>query len=534
MIGTAMTVPIYTEVAPISPGALADLLGRWPTSDGPLYRLLAARIGRLADTGELPPGVRLPPERSLAAALSVSRNTVALAYQVLRDEGMAASRQGSGTRLVPHRTTPAAVHRANGFFTGLLSQAPAHDLSLASVECAPAVAELLHDPVSVLGAEQRARLTDGSGYYPYGEPGLRSAIASMLTTYHGVPTTPAQVLVTTGAQQALDLLLRCEVTPGQAVVTEDPTYPGLLDAVHRAGARPVGVPPGDVGRLADAVATHRPALACLTPTHHNPTGLCLPTAERHQVIALARKHPDVTVVDDMTMAEVRLNGPGVFDSTGFGGTGFGGTGSSGGTGFAGGTGFSSSTGFAGGRRALPDGLAGAFGESPPPLAALAPKLANVVTVGSLSKTYWGGLRTGWVRAPEGIIARLAAAKAAADLGSPPYLQGLLAVLLRERHEETVAWRCGWARARYAALAAAMADHLPGWTWTPPAGGLTVWARRPGDADTGGFTQAALRRGVAVVPGRLLSVSAEDSPFVRIAFTAPPEELATAVKILAAV
>src|ERR1700758_5688736 len=117
-----MTVPINTEVDPahvpaISPQALADLLGRWPTADGARYRLLAARIGRLADTGELPPGVRLPPERTLAAALSVSRNTVALAYQVLRDEGMAASRQGSGPRLVPHRTTPPTVPPPNGVFT---------------------------------------------------------------------------------------------------------------------------------------------------------------------------------------------------------------------------------------------------------------------------------------------------------------------------------------------------------------------------------------------------------------------------------
>ena len=98
-----MTVPINTEVDPtlvIGPQALADLLGRWPTADGALYRLLAARIGRLADTGELPAGVRLPPERSLASALSVSRNTVALAYQVLRDEGMAASRQGDRKSVV--------------------------------------------------------------------------------------------------------------------------------------------------------------------------------------------------------------------------------------------------------------------------------------------------------------------------------------------------------------------------------------------------------------------------------------------------
>src|SRR6201994_3055702 len=169
-MGTVMTVPINPEVDPalvISPQALADLLGRWPAADGALYRLLAARIGRLAAPGELPAGVRLPPERTLAAALSVSRNTVALAYQVLRDEGMAASRQGSGTRLVPHRTTPAASHRANGFFAGLLSGTPAFDLSVAAVDCAPQVAAALHDPASVLDDAERGRLTLGTGYLPY-------------------------------------------------------------------------------------------------------------------------------------------------------------------------------------------------------------------------------------------------------------------------------------------------------------------------------------------------------------------------------
>jgi DNA-binding transcriptional MocR family regulator len=488
-----MTVPINIEVDQalvISPQALADLLGRWPAADGALYRLLAGRIGRLADTGELPAGVRLPPERALAAALSVSRNTVALAYQVLRDEGMAASRQGSGTRLVPHRTTPAAVHRANGFFTGLLSAAPQFDLSVAAVDCAPQVAAMLHSPGDVLNESERILLTRGTGYLPYGQPDLRAAIAWMLTTFHGIPTTADQVLITTGAMQALDLLLRCEVAPGHAVVTEDPTYPGFIDALHRSGARPVGVPPGDMGRLAGAVAVHRPALAYLIPTYQNPTGLVLPAAERHEVVALAGRHPDITFIDDMTTAELPLSADG-------------------------------------------SGVDGVM-DGPPPLAALAPRLPNVVTVGSLSKTYWGGLRVGWVRAPEGIIARLAAAKAATDLGSPAFTQGLVAALIRSSHEQIIAYRAGWARQRYAALAAALGTHLPDWTWSAPAGGLTIWARRPGDADSGGFTQAALRRGVAVVPGRLLSVSAERSPWLRLAFTLPPDDLATAVKVLASV
>jgi DNA-binding transcriptional MocR family regulator len=175
-----------------------------------------------------------------------------------------------------------------------------------------------------------------------------------------------------------------------------------------------------------------------------------------------------------------------------------------------------------------------MGAGPPPLAALAPRLPNVVTIGSFSKTYWGGLRTGWVRAPEGIIARLGAAKAAADLGSPPYQQAIVAALVRSSHEEIVTWRSEWARQRYTAMEAALRAFLPGWTWTAPAGGLTIWARRPGDADSGGFAQAALRRGVAVVPGRLLSVTAERSPWLRLAFTLSPDDLATAVKSLASV
>ena len=206
--------------------ALTDLLGRWPAADGPLYRLLATRIARLADTGELPAGLRLPAERDLAAALSVSRNTVSAAYQVLRDEGMAESRQGAGTRIVPHRTTPAAVHRANGFFAGLLSKAEVKaDLSLAAVDCAPPVAAALTDPETLLDRAERDALTRTSGYFPHGLPELRTAIASHLTERLGLPASPAQVIVTTGAQQALDLLIRSRSCPASRSRSRIPRSP---------------------------------------------------------------------------------------------------------------------------------------------------------------------------------------------------------------------------------------------------------------------------------------------------------------------
>jgi Bacterial regulatory proteins, gntR family len=147
--------------------ALTDLLGHWPAADGPLYRLLATRIARLADTGEPPAGLRLPAERDLAKAVSVSRNAVAAAYQLLRDEGMAESRQGAGTRIVAHRITPAAVHQANGFFTGLPETSVVDaDLSLAAVEAAPQVAAAMADPETVLDRAGRAQARGGRGAWP--------------------------------------------------------------------------------------------------------------------------------------------------------------------------------------------------------------------------------------------------------------------------------------------------------------------------------------------------------------------------------
>ena len=130
--------------------------------------------------------------------------------------------------------------------------------------------------------------------------------------------------------------------------------------------------------------------------------------------------------------------------------------------------------------------------------------------------------------------RLAAAKAAADQGSAAFGQAIVAALLRGQHEDIVKWRGEWLRARYDALAGALRASLPDWTWPEPDGGLCLWARLPGAADSGAFAQAALRHGVAVVPGRLLSASTEASSFVRLAFIQPPDVLRSAVRRLAAI
>jgi DNA-binding transcriptional MocR family regulator len=410
---------------------------------------------------------------------------------------MAESRQGAGTRIVPHRTTPAAVHRANGFFSGLLENSMIDaDLTLAVVDCAPPVAAALADPGTVLGRTGPGGIdavTATSGYFPLGLPALRAAIAGHLTDRLGLPAGPAEIIVTTGGQQALDLLIRCEVLPGQPVAVEDPTFPGVLDALYRAGARVIGLPAGaglDPDRLEHVVRTHRPAMVYLIPTHHNPTGLVMPAGHRRRVARLAAEHPGTLFVDDMTLAELPLADGPLGDGP------------------------------------LGDGL-------PPPLAAFAPRQANLVSVGSLSKLYWGGLRTGWIRASPGLIARAAAAKAAADLGSAAFQQAITAALLNDGHDGIVAWRREWLRARHDALTGALRAALPGWTWPQPRGGLTVWVRVGGDSSA--FAQAALRHGVAVVPGRLLSASGDAGgagEYLRLAFTQAPDVLARSVPKLA--
>ena len=103
--------------------------------------------------------------------------------------------------------------------------------------------------------------------------------------------------------------------------------------------------------------------------------------------------------------------------------------------------------------------------------------------------------------------------------------------MRDQHEDIVAYRTEWARPRYAAVAAALTQFRPGWSWTAPAGGHVVWVRGE-EPDSGAYAQAALRRGVAVVPGHLLSVSADRSPWIRLAFSLPPADLSVAIKALA--
>lgn len=450
--------------------AVLSGLGDWVSrGSGPLYLRLAAALRAAFQRGDLPAGSTLPPERSLAVALAVSRGTVMAAYDVLRREGLLASRQGSGTWVRPDVARPLAVvddvpaaALRTRRLTGRLVERRSGVIDLALA----APADPMHLPrqlLAVPGLDELHRWCDGHGYQPLGLPMLREEIARHLT-HRAVPTTGDQVAVTAGGQQALWLVTELLVRPGDTVVVESPTFPGILDVLTRAGARVVSVPPlaqqAGTAVLAATVRAHAARLVYLVPDAQNPTGRTLPPAHRAAIARLVDEHP-VYLVEDMTLSEL------VFSP----------------------------------RRHVPVGAHVRRG--------------RVLTVGSLSKVAWGGLRVGWVRGEAALVDRLGRLKASHDLGQSPLPQAVAVRVLEQLDAVSAAARSLFLHRRDLAMNE-LDRLLPEWEWEQPAGGLCLWARLPeGDADS--FVQLALRHGVDVSPGSAHAVDDAVCDHVRISY-----------------
>ncbi|EHR60695.1 aminotransferase-like domain-containing protein [Saccharomonospora cyanea] len=464
--------------------ALAMLLGDWSAGDGPLYRKLADAVARAVDDGSLVAGERLPAERELSRVLAVSRATVVAAYEDLRGRGVVDRRQGSGTRVNGRRRIPRSDGRVRGgqgtAIVQRLIDGPGRLISLGCAADAgvPEVAEALR----AVADHDITELLRDAGYHPRGLPALREAVAHHYTT-QGLPTSPEQVLVTTGAHQALVLLAEVYLRGASAVAVEVPSWAPCLDIFRQHGVRlvPVGLDDEgvDVHALAEALTGTTPALLYVMPTFHNPTGRLMSAARRRQVAELAARH-GVAVVEDHAYAGHSLT----VDETAL----------------------------------------------PAPLAAYAPESGEVLTVESL-KGIWAGLRVGWVRGPAGIIERCARRKAMADLGSPLIEQAVAARLVPRLAELSRA-RCVVQRRQLAELEHLLRQRLPEWTWTTPDGGSSLWVRLPGGHSADVYAQLALRHGVEVVPGSTMDPTGQHDGYFRIPFVRPLEELAELVSRLA--
>lgn len=452
--------------------ALADLLPEVRDMPGPVYSALARAVTSLVLDGRVVTETRMPSERDLAAALQLSRATVTAAYDALRADGFLASRTGSGSYVtVPPGAQPHPSLR-RWSTRGIGDTADVIDLSCAAL---PAPPGLIPDAVAD-AAPRLAPYLLGDGYEPAGLPALRTAVADRFTR-RGVSTRAEQILITNGSLHGFDLLLRLLLAPGDRVITELPTYPGALDAIRSNGGRvmPVAMHPAGGWQVDQLNATLRQTaarLAYLTPDFHNPTGALIREAERRSVLKTARSTGTTVVVDESFVD----------------------------------LGFSASS---GGER---------------PTAALDP---SVITVGSLSKPIWGGLRVGWLRATTDLVHRLAALRTSIDMGGP-IIDQVVAASLVERIEPIAAQRVAALRPQRDALVAALATQLPDWQFTLPQGGLSLWAGLPAPLSTP-LTMLAAQSGVVIVPGSRFGVDGTLERFLRLPYSLPADRLTEAVR-----
>lgn len=475
----------------ISAATLARRLGTQPAGGGPAYRLLADRIRGAVLDGRLAVRSGLPSERELAAGLALSRTTVAAAYALLRKEGWLESRRGSGSRLrlpEPGGTATAAGRNlgAAGLFGHFeINGADEVDLTAATV---PAPGPVLQAAVA-LAVEDLPGYLGNDGYAPFGLPVLRQAIADHYVAA-GVPTTAEEILCTSGAQHAFSIALQELSAPGDRVMIECPTYPVALDAI-RAARRvpgPIGLPgpdsaesetPWDSELIAATLRQTAPPLAYLIPDFQNPTGALMDEPTRARVVGAAQRSNTLLLIDESF-------------------------------------------------RDVP------FPEQdqlPPRMASFANGL-RVLSLGSLAKSVWGGLRVGWIRAAPAVINRLATARALGDMSGPVLEQLIAAHLLADPVEAFDVQRRRLAHGA-TVLTQALAEYLPNWQVSRPGGGASLWVALPGPFATE-LARLGTTVGVRIAPGPRFGPDGTMESYLRLPFTQSPEKLRAGVRRLAAI
>jgi DNA-binding transcriptional MocR family regulator len=458
---------------------LARLLGHWHALPGrrrsPDYAALAGAVRGLLADGRLPLGIRLPAERELAESLKVSRTTVTAAYRELRDSGHLTSRRGAGSW-----TTLPGGHRVAS--SGLWTPTTDLDLDMLDLGVAALAAPPELVPAARAAAEELPRYLGDTGYHPTGLAELRDAIARGYAE-RGLPTGPEQIMVTSGVQHALDLVVRLTVPAGAGVLVESPTYPNALAALSARRARiathGLDADGGwDAEMLLNGLRQTAPRLAYVIPEFHNPTGHLMPVGLRERLVAAAHAGGCDLVVDE-SFVDLPLDGTPV-----------------------------------------------------PPPAAVFDRHSRVITIGGMSKAYWGGLRIGWVRASAPVVQRLAAARVGVDMASP-VLDQLVAVQLLERRVTVVAARQAQLAGQRDALVAAVREQLPEWRVRVPGGGVTLWAELDGPISSA-LARAAEEVGVRLAPGPRFGLDGTLERFLRLPYTLPADDLTDAVKRIAAV
>jgi len=457
----------------------------------PMYRRIVELVERGLATGATAAGTRLPPERDLARALKVSRTTVVHAYRELESKGLVRGYVGRGTFVSARPDSGSAPFAWRGKVSAAALQSndtTVRDLVRAAgdprvISFAAGQPALDRFPAaafqqavdSLLSNQPMVVWKNGP---TEGQWRFREAIASRF----GGP--PDNILVIAGAQQGLDLLVRCLIDPGDSVIIERPGYLGAVHSFRNAGARLIGwdIRRADLDELEESLLRYRPKLMYLNPTHQNPTSLTMPVRARRELLELAERYR-VPIVEDDTYRELTL------------------------------------------------------GAAPPPsLYALDEMHTIVIHLNTFSKMLAPGLRLGWIAAVPPIIEQLSLIKQRVDLHPQNLSQLAVAALLEngvfDRHLHTLRQEH---RRRRDAMVKSLRQHVPAGRlrFAVPEGGLYLWCRLGGKVLARAVQQQAMREAMVFVPGEAFYADGGGTQEMRVCFTSqPPERSIAAAQCLA--
>jgi DNA-binding transcriptional MocR family regulator len=463
-----------------------------------LTQQLVERFEAAIESGELAPGEKLPPTRRLADEAGINHLTAARVYRRLAEDGYVTASVGRGT-FVRALTPAASAEAGDDWQTYVLpDRLPTYQeevlsdafrlgreegmISLATGFPSPrfhpveALAELTAEVFADVGAEAISYLN------PEGLDDLREEIAAG-GRKHGFATAADEILVTSGGQQAIDLVARATLEPGDVAVIESPTFVGSIQAIRATGARVIGVPVDkdgmDVAALEQVLARHEVKLVAIQTACQNPTGVDLAPERRTRLVELARER-NFFIMEDGVYAALRYEG-----------------------------------------------------EPTTALRAEAP--GHVLHVNSLSKVVGGGLRIGWVAARGPVFDRLTMLKQGNDFHTSTLVQHIAARFLATDHyRENLARSLPYYRERRDVLCDAVERQLAGEARLErPRGGHHVWVTLERPVEERAFYAEAVRHGVSFTPGGAVTVDRRGPTSLRLSFSLlEPDDLEEGVKRLA--
>jgi len=435
----------------------------------PLVDQIVEGVRRQIDDRGLRPGARLPSIRAFADSHGVSRHTVVEAYDRLVAQGYLFSRRGAGFFTTsphrdPHRPGGECAERRDEELVWLirrLLEAPDGTLLAGG----PWLPESWLDDPGIRRALRALAGRPGGHTIHYGDPlgygPLREQIAGVLLPDIGVSVRPSRIMLTHGASQALDLIIRRLLDPGDTVLVDDPGYYNLFGNLKLNGIRLVGVPRRrdgpDPAALESLAAEHRPKLYFTQSVLQNPTGTNIAPHVAYRILQTAGRH-DFRIVEDDIFSDLES-------------------------------------------------------ENVARLATL-DQLERVIYVGSFSKTLSGSLRVGFIACSAGLVHDLLDAKLVTSIASSPFSEKLVHYLLADGHYRKftarIRERLGAARCRLGTVFEGAGIE----TFCQRESGLFVWGRFQGEADSLPLAEAALKQGMLLAPGRVFRPGLKPSPWMR--------------------